>query len=301
VLISVILCTYNPNEKYLARALDSILYQDMKKEDWEFVVIDNNSSTPVREMDAVRQRGVRVEFEGKQGLSAAREYGIRHTRGDILVFIDDDNILAPEYLSKVKTVFDTPNIGIVSGSIAPEYEREPDGWFKDFECMLAIRTHLGERAYLSNIPSYNEYFPVGAGMACRRTLVEAYYNAIANGSAYISGRAGAQLSSAEDLDLDFFAISQGYLVGSVGYLKMKHIIPVGRTTIDYLTRLAIAMEQSTAEVNQKWKNTFGSDVFMFFSIPRRRTGLKLIVCAFLCWLPKFRVRYHVLKTRLSSQ
>jgi len=97
MLISVVLCTYNPNEINISRVLDSILSQDLNHEDWELLVVDNNSSAPVINMNLINNRNVKVQFEGRQGLSAARECGMKHTRGDILVFVDDDNVLEPDY------------------------------------------------------------------------------------------------------------------------------------------------------------------------------------------------------------
>lgn len=291
-MISVIVCTYNPNEGNLTRALDAILSQDLNQEEWELLVIDNNSSKPVSERAFVRKRGVRVEFEGRQGLSAARDCGVRHSRGDILVFFDDDNVPAPDYLRKVKTIFETPNIGIVSGAIEPEYEREPPAWFGRFESMLAIRRPDSERIYLTNIPLYNDYFPIGAGMAVRRNIIEDYYKAIAAGSAYISGRSGSQLSSGEDLDLDFFVISQGFLVGTAGALKMKHIIPVGRTTPDYLCRLVKASTKSAAEVNRKWKDVFGNNVIEFLCTSKPKVTFRQFASACFYWIPRFRIRFH---------
>jgi glycosyltransferase involved in cell wall biosynthesis len=300
MLISVILCTYNPNEAYLARTLEAVLSQDLPPAEWEFVIIDNNSSLPVSERACVRERKVRVESEVRQGLSAARECGARSTRGEILVFVDDDNLLAPDYLRQVKSIFDTPNIGVVSGEVVPEYEKEPDGWFWEFESMLAIRRPQSSRAYLTSIPLYNEFFPIGAGMAVRRRILEDYYQSIANGSPYISGRKGTQLSSSEDLDLDFFAISRGYLIGTVATLKLKHLIPSSRITIDYISRLAIASEKSTVEVNRKWMDTFRADVFGSCTTNRQNVWFRLLASCLFSWMPKYRIRYHVFRTRLEA-
>jgi glycosyltransferase involved in cell wall biosynthesis len=296
MFISVVICTYNPNEKTLARALDSILSQDLNREEWELLLIDNNSTEPVRMLDSVARRQVRVEFEGRQGLSAARHCGLKNSRGDVIVYVDDDNVLENDYLRNVKAIFSAPGIGIVSGTIIPEYEKKPADWFSEFESMLAIRRPTSERPYLTNIPFFSEHFPIGAGMAVRREIIENYYIALANGSAYIAGRVGAQLSSAEDIDLDFYAISEGFFVGTVGSLKMKHIIPAARLKLDYLSRLASASTISSAEVNRKWKHVFGADVFSFFLLKQRGISFRLIISAVLYWIPKYRIRYHFYKT-----
>lgn len=299
-MISVIVCTYNPNESNLIRTLDSILRQDLHSTEWELLVIDNNSSVPVKERTSIKDRQVRVEFEGRQGLSAAKECGVMHSRGDILVFVDDDNVLALDYLRNVTTLFKNPEIGIVSGAITPEYTIDPPEWFKHFEIMLAIKRPHGDRAYLTNIPLCNNYFPIGAGMAVRRKIIVDYYEAIRKGSVYISGRVGTELSSAEDIDLDLYAISQGFLIGLTGLLKMIHIIPASRMTSEYLCRLAVGTTKGAIDVNKKWKPVFGHNVYEVFNIPKRRTGLLLAACACLYWMTKFRIRYYFYKTLFTS-
>lgn len=299
VRISVVVCTYNPNDEVLARALDGILSQDFDSEAWELLVVDNNSVPAVSGRATVRDRDIRVAFEPRQGLSAARECGVRNTQGDLIVFVDDDNLLSTNYLSRVSDIFMDSRIGVISGAIAPEYEQSPAAWFKSFETMLAVRRPPTEGTYLTNIPLVNDYFPIGAGMAVRREIIVAYYQSIADGSSYIPGRVGTQLSSAEDTDLDFFAISEGYLIGTAGCLKSRHVIPAERTTSEYLCRLAVSSLRSAAEVNDKWADRFGADVVESVAISRRRIRFRLMLAALLSWNAAYRVRYCGLKTLLE--
>lgn len=300
MLISVVLCTYNPDDELLARALDAILAQDLDRDAWEFVVVDNNSQPAVSARQCVTDRGVRVVIEPTQGLSAARECGVRSTRSPILVFVDDDNLIAPDYLRNISATFADQRIGAVSGTVVPEYEKQPGSWFTDFEIMLAVRRPPTDRPYLTSIPLFNEYFPVGAGMAVRRDVIRSYYQSIAEGAAYLPGRVGSDLTSGEDTDLAFFAISRGYLVGTIGSLKLRHVIPAARTTPDYISRLAVASTRSAAEVNIKWSGTFGGDVFESFRIPKRQIRLRCVAAAFLSWSSRFRVKYHFFKTLLET-
>jgi glycosyltransferase involved in cell wall biosynthesis len=296
MLISVVVCTYNPADQLLARALDAILLQDFDIAEWELLLVDNNSNPPVSERPWIRDRNVRVVTESEQGLSKARECGLRTARGSILVFVDDDNLLAPDYLRNVNAIFRNPKIGVASGAIEPEYEKQPEPWFIPFEPMLAIRRFDTEWSYFTNIPLFNSYFAIGAGMAVRREVIEGYYRSISEGDAYLPGRVGSDLSSAEDIDLDFFAISKGYLIGSVGSLKLRHVIPAARTTPDYVTRLAIASTRSAAELNAKWSRTFNGDVIGLFSTSRRRVRVKRFLSGLLRFNPKFKVRYYINKT-----
>lgn len=298
ILISVVVCTYNPKDDVLARALDAILAQDFDAGAWELLVVDNNSSSAVSSRPFIRERGIRVLVEPRQGLSAAREFGVAHTQGDIIVFVDDDNMISSEYLRTVSAIFTDSRIGVISGTIVPEYEKIPGAWFKHEEGRLAIRRPPTERTYLTNIPLFNDYFPVGAGMAVRRGVITSYFQSIAEGSSYIPGRVGSQLSAGEDIDLDFFAISEGYLVGTAGSLKLIHMIPAERTSSNYLVRLAIGSTESAAEVNRKWAIRFGCDVFESFTTSRRKLRLQCMFAACRSWNPHYKVRYHSLKTLL---
>ena len=300
MLISVILCSYNPNEQNLARALDAILLQDLSPDKWELVVVDNNSSVPLKNRKLIVDRHVKVVSEARQGLSAARECGIKQTLGDILVFVDDDNLLAPDYLRHVSSIFENRQIGVVSGAIYPEYEIEPPEWFHKFEIMLAVRRPPREGMYLTTIPLCNEYFPVGAGMAVRRQIVLDYYRMIAEGSVYISGRVGNQLSSAEDIDLDFFAISKGFLIGIAAVLKLTHIIPAARLTAEYLCRLAVGTTTGAVEVNSKWKSEFGMNVYSSFNCSRFKLMMSMFVRLLFYFKPEARIRYHFYKTQLKK-
>src|SRR4051812_13916859 len=101
-MISVVICTYNPKLAYLNRAIDAVLNQDLSPGEWEFVVVDNNSSPPISGRSVARSGEFRIVTEPRQGLSAARERGVNSTRGDILVFFDDDNVPHRGYLSAVR-------------------------------------------------------------------------------------------------------------------------------------------------------------------------------------------------------
>lgn len=299
MLISVVVCTYNPIDEVLVRALDAILSQDLEPSAWELVVVDNNSHPTVSARPSIAALGVRVVAEPEQGLSKARECGVRNTQGSILVFVDDDNVLAPDYLRKVSDIFADPRIGVISGAITPEYEAQPPAWLVHFENMLAVRRPPSDSFFLTETPMYSQYFPIGAGMAVRREVIDGYYRSIAEGSTYVSGRVGTQLSSAEDIDLDFFAISRGYRVGTAACLQLRHIIPVDRTTVDYISRLAVGSTKSAAEVNAKWSHTFGGNVIQMFSASTREIRTKCAISALLRFDPKFRVRYHLYRTMLD--
>jgi glycosyltransferase involved in cell wall biosynthesis len=270
--LTVAMCTYNPDTDIVLRALDAIVAQLGDVPSSEVIVIDNNSFPPLAERDYMRGYPVRLIREPKEGLTAAREAAIESAQGDVIVFVDDDNILGERYLATVMEEFAADSLlGLLGGCIVPEYEVPPPGWLDDFERWLAVRRYSPElRVETTELPvsepPYTTYFPVGAGFATRRALARAYVEDCAS-SARIEGRRGGALSSGEDLDFGLFLLSRGCKLVVTGALRLTHVIPGGRVRSDYLMRLAASNVRSSLELERKWSARFGRAVEPMFSMP----------------------------------
>jgi glycosyltransferase involved in cell wall biosynthesis len=91
-LVSVVIPCYN-QAHFLAEAIESVLAQSYPRV--EIVVVDDGSPDNTREV-AARYPEVRYVRQENQGLAAARNTGLRHSRGEYLVFLDADDRLLPE-------------------------------------------------------------------------------------------------------------------------------------------------------------------------------------------------------------
>lgn len=290
--ISVIICTFNPKEEYINKTIDSILQQNFSKEKWEFFIIDNNSSFKVSELPKVKENNIRVIEEKTSGLTAARECGAKNANGEIIVFVDDDNILRNDYLSNVLYLFNQyTDLGVVSGEILPIFEVEPPKWFYHFENTVAIRRIPTGINYFTRIPIYNEFFPIGAGMSLRKNIILDYFDDLKN-NIRIEGRKGGSLSSGEDLDIDFFAIYKGFEIGQSKKLNMKHIIPAERLNYKYIKRLNAASLISSYLISKKWNHRFKSPIFTFFNKNKYFYFLKVILLFPLSFNKIFGIKYH---------
>src|SRR6516162_1627863 len=104
--ISVVISTYNPNSAMLERTLDALAAQTMDASDWELVLIDNASTTALDLGETTRKfKNVRTIREERLGNAYGRLAGIRNSQGGILVFVDDDNVLADNYLETASKIF----------------------------------------------------------------------------------------------------------------------------------------------------------------------------------------------------
>jgi glycosyltransferase involved in cell wall biosynthesis len=107
-LVSVILPTHN-RERYLAAALDSALGQEYRPV--EVIVVDDGSTDGTAQI--VRSyAGVRYLYQPNQGAAAARNVGVAVSRGEILAFLDSDDLWMPEKLRlQVRFLAGNPDIG----------------------------------------------------------------------------------------------------------------------------------------------------------------------------------------------
>jgi glycosyltransferase involved in cell wall biosynthesis len=295
--LTVALCTYNPSRELLLRALDAIIGQLGTVEDAEIVVIDNNSAPSLAKRGYLCGYPVRLIEEPRQGLTAARETAVRQAQGDIIVFVDDDNILGEGYLQTVVNTFagDT-RLGLLGGSVVAEYEQPPPRWFHEFEPQLAIRRYApGACVETTDIP-YSDHFPVGAGFVVRRELALAYVRDCEE-TKRIEGRQGAILSSGEDTDLGLFALQTGHKLAVTGNLCVTHVIPARRLNSDYVARLMVGTVRSTMELEQKWRERYGRPVFPFLSAPMAGVLAKTAAAFVLSpWSTRYRIKYRVLRT-----
>ena len=281
-MISVAVCTLNPRLDYFERCIAAIRAQRFPANEYELFVVDNGSNPPVAELEIVRRLDIRVIREERPGLTAARECAARSAQHELLIFVDDDNVLNKDYLSQAARLFEDSRIGYLSGEILPEYEVPPPRWLGRFEAILAIRRFPSDRVYLTSVPEYNKYFPVGAGCCIRRSILRDYFDSLSS-FGRIEGRLGNSLASGEDQDIGMYALSRGFYVGSTSRLKVSHLIPKSRLSLAYLKRLSLTSIDGAHLVNQKWRKVFGGDVMPVLTVDADL----LLAKAVICWLLAF--------------
>lgn len=102
MVLSVIIPTYNRSQ-ILKECLDAIFKQDLPQQDYEVIVVDDGSTDDTRkvlEQYAAHRRNFRFFHQKNQGQGIARNLGIEHAQGNIVVFIGDDIIVKEIFLSE---------------------------------------------------------------------------------------------------------------------------------------------------------------------------------------------------------
>lgn len=255
MLLSVILPAHNPHPGRLRRTLAGLRAQTLAASDWELLLVDNGSAPPLAAADLASEAplNLRVVSEPRLGLSHARRRGFEEARGEFLVMVDDDNVLAPDYLGKVLAHFAAhPRVGALGGRSRPEFETPPAPWQTEFLPLLALRDpgpdHVVEtlRPAGASRDSYPLHAPIGAGMALRRAAVRAWLDHA--DPAALTDRRGRELTSGGDNDIVIHALRAGWHVGYFPDLDLTHLIPAGRLDPDYLARLNRGIQKSWLQV-----------------------------------------------------
>lgn len=112
-LISIIIPAYNI-ESYIKQTLDSVLCQDYTN--IEIIVIDDGSkdkTLEVCETIALKDKRIKIIHQDNQGVSTARNNGICNANGKYITFVDGDDIVADNLISKMLQVIENYNVDLV--------------------------------------------------------------------------------------------------------------------------------------------------------------------------------------------
>lgn len=130
--ISVAVCTYNRSE-ILKKSLYSLINQSFASEDYEIIVIDNNSSDDTKNVcsDFISKNktfNIRYFFEPKQGLSYARNMALKKSKGEIILYTDDDCIADKNLLKEHFKVYSDDMVACAGGKILVEFMEKKPKW-----------------------------------------------------------------------------------------------------------------------------------------------------------------------------
>jgi glycosyltransferase involved in cell wall biosynthesis len=203
---------------------------------WDVVVVDNNSTDNTR---AVVERLIPVFpvpltycFEGRQGKSYALNSGIQVSRGEIIVFTDDDVRVGPAWIdASCSTLDEQRDIDYTGGPVRPIWGGVPPDWLDqrrgDLWGTLAILDY-GDTPFVFE---ERRRVPLGANMAVRRRLIDRI-----GGFDPALGRRGRSLLGQEQAE--FFARSResGARGVYVPAMELHHHVPQERLTKRYFRR-----------------------------------------------------------------
>ena len=229
---SVIIPTYNRCHS-LERALQSVKELQFPRDQFEVVVVDNNSSDNTPGVsDKFRATGVPVKYvkETRLSFTVARHTGAQAASGPVLCYIDDDVMVSPGWLTAIVAAFEKDEgVAIVGGPILPIFESEPPEWIQKYHPMsgwlslldLGTSQHEVQYAYGPNFSVRNSVLQLLGGFPADTIGVES------------EGRHGVVdkiYVGTGDVGLCGKVVKAGYKVMYVPEALVHHVIPPVRLT-----------------------------------------------------------------------
>jgi glycosyltransferase involved in cell wall biosynthesis len=247
-MLSIIICTYN-REKYIYDMLQRLAQNDFSTDRYEIVLINNNSADQTEERCHVFQHDYpqvifRYFIETNQGLSYARNRGIEEANGDVLVFLDDDAFVNPDYLTNLGHYLkEYPDMMAFGGEITPLFETGiTPVWLSKWSYSWVSAINLGNTVTLF---TGNKY-PIGANMG----FAKAYFEKHGSFNTAL-GRNKKNMMAGEEKDIFNRSDRKTEKIYYLPNLKVKHVIPENRTTKVYIKRLGegIGMSEKLRTLN----------------------------------------------------
>lgn len=235
IAISIVICSYN-REAYIIEAIDSLYKQDIDKERYEVIVVDNNS----KDNTAAKVKAYIAEhpdmqlyyyLETRQGASYARNTGAEKSRGALICCMDDDAVAMPGYLQNIITFFEqhTDATGL-GGRIIPRYIPSEPKWMSHYVSSLVGNFDYSPVAK----PFDNGRYPLESNMIVRRDD----FFAVGGFNTSLPGVKGTLRVGGEGKEFFYKLIERGGIIYYDPSVIVHHVVEVKKLTSEYMYRVA---------------------------------------------------------------
>ena len=171
---TLIVPTYNRPE-LLDEFLKSLEVQKFNPDDFEILIIDNNSENNVKKQldgfvnkNPVFSQVIKYVHEPKQGVGYCWNTGILQAQGQLLIFTDDDAALHYDYFKTISEDFKLPIENIAGGGhVSPVFEHQKPAWIYKYIMPVFAEINLGKK---SKFPK-NKH-PFGSNMIISKDVFE---------------------------------------------------------------------------------------------------------------------------------
>lgn len=243
--ISIVICTFNGSAR-MEQTLQALEALEASFP-WEIIIVDNASTDNTQEvcLNQLKGNNSNVSWkcisEPKPGLIYARKKGVLESSFPFVLFCDDDNWLAKDYLERAaETLIKDPEIGALGGIGIPFFEFEAPSWFDQYAHSFAVgpqNWHLGD--------SNNKLgYLYGASLVIRKELVLHIFHS--DFELALIGRKKDSLVSGDDVEMCYLIQLQGYRLVYNERMKFSHYMPESRMNWDKYLSLKAGITKSAA-------------------------------------------------------
>ncbi|HLP58987.1 MAG TPA: glycosyltransferase [Candidatus Deferrimicrobium sp.] len=236
--VSVVVCCYN-SAGVIIPTIKSLSVQHVPPgAAYEVILVDNNCTddTVPLAQNAWNNPAIplRIVKEPQPGLIYARKTGVFQAGYQILLFVDDDNILEPDWIERLVEMYSQwPDVGAIGGYNEPLFDGEEEGewnrpaWFKEFSSIYACtpkNTNPGVSVFKQTL--------FGAGLSVRTQAVRDLFASPL--PLFLVGRTQDTLHRGDDSEICLRLGLMGWKLWYEKNLKLKHYILRHRVNWDYV-------------------------------------------------------------------
>lgn len=229
--LSVVICCYTPDRWVLLTGGIDAARRQLAGSDSLVVVVDHHKRLHADLTDRYRTDAAVevVAGTGAQGLSHARNTGLAHARGEVIVFLDDDAVAEPGSLDAVRSALADPAVVAIGGAVTPDWAAGgPPGWFPaEFGWVVGCD-------YRGIAPGGAEIRnPIGAAMAVRRDALIGI-----GGFSPDLGRVGTFPAGCEEtlMGIALRRANPGARIVRDTRFRVRHAVPAERARPGYFLR-----------------------------------------------------------------
>lgn len=222
--VSISICTWN-RAKLLDQTLEKMRNLRIPEGvEWEVLVVNNHCTDDTDDVIRCHQKSLPLRHlhEDRPGKSYAVNLSVREAQGDLILFTDDDVLVAEDWIATyVAAANDWPDASFFGGTVDYWFESEPPRWL--FRNLRLLTAHYALRNVSpSIIPFPDGESPFGANMAIRREALKAFQFNTNLGPTKNNQVRG------EELELLKRMKDAGHKGIWVGPAKVRHFIPTER-------------------------------------------------------------------------
>ncbi|MEO9022441.1 MAG: glycosyltransferase [Ginsengibacter sp.] len=261
---SIIICTYNTDDRILKRCLEAVAALDRKGLATEVILADNNSLTPAESMGFVRQYiskipNMKCILVPQQGVKYARMEAIEKAKGKYIVYIDADNEPEGDYLQQLKKLnAQFAQVGAWGpGNVTVQFIDNIDKSLETY-ARVAFQERHETSLKTAHLLDWQSFYPFGTGLCMLSTVLKGYVALARKSKFTFEGRKGKVISGGEDIQMVMYCIKSGYHAGISPSLRLNHLVSKEKANKEYLKKLAFgsafSFEPALVQVLPERKN-----------------------------------------------
>jgi len=233
--VSVVVCCYKSAE-VIAPTIKSLSVQEVPQGcGYDVILVDNNCTDSTLQLAKEAWENtphpLRIVKEPEPGLIHARKTGVMNARFEFLLFVDDDNILEPDWVCGLWDLYrQQPRVGAIGGLNEPLFDGEKPSWFDDYSLVYACKPQAGHSGVMTDRKTL-----VGAGLSFRTSVIREIFSSTL--PLFLVGMKKNLLLRGEDSELCLRAALMGWDLWYERSLRLKHYILGKKLNWDYVLHL----------------------------------------------------------------